>query len=78
VPAAELMTAAMEMAARIARGPANRLSLHEAERRAASLEAYQAVLDREAFTQCWTGSTADHREGVAAFKAKRAPQFGGR
>ena len=32
---------------------------------------------REAFTQVWTGSTADHREGVAAFLEKREPKFGG-
>jgi len=78
VPAAELMSAAMEMAVRIARGPRVAYRYMKQNVEAASVEPYQAVLDREAFTQCWTGSTADHREGVAAFMAKRAPQFGGR
>ena len=77
-PAVDLMTAAMEMAARIARGPRVAYRYMKQNVEAASVESYQAVLDREAFTQCWTGSTADHREGVAAFIAKRAPQFGGR
>jgi 2-(1,2-epoxy-1,2-dihydrophenyl)acetyl-CoA isomerase len=78
VPAADLMPAAMEMATRIARGPRVAYRYMKQNVAAASVEPYQAVLDREAFTQCWTGSTADHREGVAAFMAKRAPQFGGR
>jgi len=66
------------MATRIARGPRVAYRYMKQNVDAASVEPYQAVLDREAFTQCWTGSTADHREGVAAFMAKRAPQFGGR
>ena len=78
VPAAELMPAAMEMATRIARGPRVAYRYMKQNVGAASVESYQAVLDHEAFTQCWTGSTADHREGVAAFMAKRTPQFGGR
>ena len=77
VPAADLMSAAMEMATRIARGPRVAYRYMKQNVEAASVESYQALLDREAFTQCWTGSTADHREGVAAFMAKRAPQFGG-
>ena len=78
VPAAELMPAALEMATRLARGPRVAYRYMKQNVDAASVEPYQSVLDREAFTQCWTGSTADHREGVAAFMAKRTPQFGGR
>ena len=77
LPAADLMPAAMEMAGRIARGPRIAFRYMKQNVEAASVESYQAVLDREAFTQCWTGGTADHREGVAAFMAKRAPNFGG-
>jgi len=77
VPAAELVTATMDMANRIARGPRIAYRYMKQNVAAAAIEPYQAVLDREAFTQCWTGNTADHREGVAAFMAKRAPQFGG-
>ena len=61
VPAAELMPAALEMATRIARGPRVAYRYMKQNVEAASVESYQALLDREAFTQCWTGSTADHR-----------------
>jgi 2-(1,2-epoxy-1,2-dihydrophenyl)acetyl-CoA isomerase len=77
VAAAELMPAAMLMAARIARGPRVAYRYMKQNVDAAADESYQQLLDREAFTQCWTGSTADHREGVAAFMEKREPRFSG-
>ena len=45
---------------------------------AAAVESNQVVLEREAFTQCRTGSIAEHLEGggVVALMAKRTPQFG--
>jgi 2-(1,2-epoxy-1,2-dihydrophenyl)acetyl-CoA isomerase len=77
LPAAELLPAAMALAARIAAGPRVAYRYMKENVHAAACESYQALLDREAFTQRYTGSTADHREGVAAFMEKRAPKFTG-
>jgi 2-(1,2-epoxy-1,2-dihydrophenyl)acetyl-CoA isomerase len=76
-PAADLLPAALETAARLARGPRTAYRYMKQNIDAAAVETYQQVLDREAFTQCHTGGTADHREGVAAFVAKREPRFTG-
>jgi 2-(1,2-epoxy-1,2-dihydrophenyl)acetyl-CoA isomerase len=71
------MPTALEMAGRIARGPRVAYRYMKQNVDAAATEGYQQLLDREAFTQVWTGSTADHREGVAAFMEKREPRFRG-
>jgi 2-(1,2-epoxy-1,2-dihydrophenyl)acetyl-CoA isomerase len=76
-PAADLMPAALELAARLARGPRTAYRYMKQNIDAAAVETYQQLLDREAFTQCRTGGTADHRKGVAAFVAKREPRFTG-
>ena len=39
---------------------------------------HRAMLEREAITHLRCGETADHREGVEAFLAKREPRFRGR
>ena len=77
VPADELVPAAMQLAARLARGPRVAYRYMKQNVDAAAVESYAQLLDREAFTQVWTGSTADHREGVAAFMEKREPRFRG-
>jgi 2-(1,2-epoxy-1,2-dihydrophenyl)acetyl-CoA isomerase len=77
LPAAELMGAAMELAARIAKGPRVAYRYIKENVHAAATESYQSLLDREGFTQRRTAGTADHREGVAAFLEKRTPKFSG-
>jgi len=76
-PANDLMPQALELAARLARGPRTAYRYMKENADAAAVETYRQLLDREAFTQCRTGATADHREGVAAFVAKREPRFTG-
>jgi 2-(1,2-epoxy-1,2-dihydrophenyl)acetyl-CoA isomerase len=76
-PATDLMTEVFELAARLARGPRTAYRYMKQNIDAAAVETYQQLLDREAFTQCRTGATGDHREGVAAFVAKREPRFTG-
>ena len=77
VPSADLLPAALQVAARLARGPRVAYRYMKQNVDAAAVESYAQLLDREAFTQVWTGSTADHREGVAAFMEKREPRFRG-
>jgi 2-(1,2-epoxy-1,2-dihydrophenyl)acetyl-CoA isomerase len=77
LPAAELMPAALQLAARIAQGPQIAYRYMKENVHAAATETYQSLLDREGFTQRRTGGTADHKEGVAAFLGKRAPKFSG-
>jgi len=77
LPAAELMPAALQLAARIARGPRIAYRYIKQNVEAAAVESYSSVLDREALTQRLTAGTTDHREGVAAFMQKREPRFGG-
>ena len=78
LPAAELMPAALQLAARIAAGPTVAYRYMKENVHAAAAESYPQLLDREGFTQRRTGGTVDHREGVAAFVEKRAPRFSGR
>lgn len=76
VPSAMLQTAARELAERLAQGPTD--AYHQTKTLIAqSLSndlATQLDREREAFVQCACGT--DFAEGVAAFLAKRSPQFG--
>ena len=78
LPAAEVLPAALEVAARLAQGPRVAYRYMKENVRAAATEGYAQLLDREAVTQIRTGGTDDHREGSAAFREKRAPRFTGR
>lgn len=70
--------AAMELAGRLAQGPTSSYAKIKETVRAASAEGIDEALDVEAGAQAEAGDTADHREAVAAFVAKRDPRFTGR
>lgn len=78
VPDAELPSQAMAMAQRLAAMPAQAL----VETRRAMDEgltmSFEQALAAEAALQSRLGYAADYNEGVAAFKAKRAPRFSDR
>lgn len=79
VPDADFAGRVQEWAARLAAGPT---LAYAAMRRAVAFAAgghdLAAALDVEAEGMRVTGASADHRDAVAAFLAKRPPRFSGR
>ncbi|MEV0681003.1 enoyl-CoA hydratase-related protein [Actinosynnema sp. NPDC050436] len=76
VPDGEALATALELARRLAAGPTTAYAkIKEAMAFSGELA---AALDVEARTQAEAGATADHREAVAAFVAKRPAEFTGR
>jgi enoyl-CoA hydratase/carnithine racemase len=78
VPAGELSSATYELARRIAAGP--QIAIRMIKRlvyQSARLD-LRTHLDLVSSHMSITRQTADHAEGVAAFKEKRAPRFQGR
>ena len=78
VPADDLAEAAQEMAATLAAGPPTALRLMKENINRAATTDLNTCLDMEADRMVRCTQTADHLEGVEAFKEKRAPQFKGR
>jgi 2-(1,2-epoxy-1,2-dihydrophenyl)acetyl-CoA isomerase len=77
VPADDLMTEARALADRVAAGAPLALALTKgALERSWSIDLEEA-LQGEAKLQGIAGATADHAEGLAAFRGKRAPRFTG-
>jgi len=77
VPADDLMTEARALADRIAAGAPLAMALTKsALERAATID-LETALDGEAKLQGIAGASADHAEGLAAFREKRAPRFTG-
>ena len=78
VPHDDLMAQTKEWAARLAAGPTRAYGLiKRGVNRALALD-LEGALEYEAHLQEVAGRTEDHLEGVAAFLAKRTPQYMGR
>jgi len=77
VPADDLMSETRALADRIAAGAPLAMALTKsALERAATID-LETALDGEAKLQGIAGASADHAEGLAAFREKRAPRFTG-
>ena len=77
LPSIELLTAAREMADKLAHGPRSTGLIKRAVNRAFVSE-LEAQLEYEAELQEIAGRSADYDEGVRAFLEKRAPVFSGK
>lgn len=77
VPDGALMEKTAELAADLATGPTFAFGMAKKLFHMAGGPSYDDFLDYEAFVQPQLDQTEDHREGVAAFKEKRKPNFVG-
>lgn len=78
VPDAELLTRAQALARELADGPTWMYGLTKKMFQFMHTPTLEQLLDYEALMQTHVRLSEDHREGVAAFKEKRAPRFQGR
>lgn len=77
VPAEELMAKAFKLAREIAAGPPTALSMIKTLLNKSSTSTLDQMLEYESYAQTLAYTTAEHREGVAAFREKRNPEFRG-
>lgn len=77
VPAAELKAETRALAERICRQPPDVLRLTKRLMRDSERASFETMLEMSAAFQSLAHLTADHREAVAAFFEKRAPEFKG-
>jgi 2-(1,2-epoxy-1,2-dihydrophenyl)acetyl-CoA isomerase len=78
VPAAELESATMAIAEKLATAPTKSIGLIKRALNKALSSDLDSLLDYEAYLQEIASLTEDHREGVQAFLEKRSAQFKGR
>jgi len=78
VPEADLDDVVDELAGRLATGPTVALGLTKWLLNAGAADELSAQLANEAFALELSSRTDDFREGIAAFREKRAPRFEGR
>ncbi len=77
VPDPELLHEAQALATALAAGPTRAYGLIKRALHFAGYQTLEAVLEHEGALQEIASRTTDHREGVAAFLAKRPPLFRG-
>lgn len=75
VAAQELMTRARELAVEIAAGPPTSLAMIKVILNKSSNSTLEQMLEYEGYAQTIAYLTPEHKEGVNAFREKRAPQF---
>ena len=75
VPLDQLMTAAREMAGRIAQNPSHSIRLTKRLMRESLRAPFDTVMELSAVYQAVSHKTPDHTEAVNAFLEKRAPQY---
>lgn len=78
VPAEEVLTEATALATRLASGPTTAYRSIKTVLASAATDSLEDTLALEGRLQTRLGRTADHREAVEAFLAKRTPEFTGR
>lgn len=74
---ADLETKAFELAEELSRAPTYMLGLAKKMFAAACSPSLETVLEIESYAASVARSSSDHREGVAAFREKRKPNFTG-
>ena len=74
VPDTDVQSAALALASELAAQPANAVALTK-RMLLAEPQGFDAALDLERTSQVMSFLTADHKEGVAAFREKRPPKF---
>jgi 2-(1,2-epoxy-1,2-dihydrophenyl)acetyl-CoA isomerase len=72
-----VLSAAQELAARLAAGPTRAYAAIKRELVEGAAGPLAAALDLEALVQAECGTTVDHREGTFAFVEKRPPAYSG-
>lgn len=77
VPADQLMAEARKQAAEIAAGPPTALAMIKTLLNKSSNSTLEQMLEYESYAQTLAYTTPEHKEGVAAFREKRAPNFRG-
>jgi len=71
----QLMVEALRMAREIAAGPATSLAMIKSLLNRSSTSTLDQMLEYESYAQTVAYLTPEHKEGVAAFREKRAPRF---
>ncbi|HKQ84681.1 MAG TPA: enoyl-CoA hydratase-related protein [Steroidobacteraceae bacterium] len=73
----QLMVEALRMGREIAAGPATSLAMIKSLLNKSSTSTLDQMLEYESYAQTVAYLTPEHKEGVAAFREKRAPRFRG-
>lgn len=78
VPACEVLPAARALAREIAAGPTAAIGMTKSLLTLSATASLDEMAEFEAYAQALALTTQDHREGLAAFTARRKPAFRGR